>query len=123
MLAGKLELACKEKQDDSVIDALLADVLAELEPVIAVLQQITTGEVAAAPSTLPSISNAEIESELEKLQAFLEEGDTEANDLLDGLLEKLTGSDMARRLKTIAGPLNEYDFDAALKKLAEARAG
>lgn len=118
LAAGELELACKEKRSANEIDALLAKVLAELEPVIVALQQVGGGEVAVAPSSSMAMSETELKAGLARLKELLEDSDTEAGDLLGELQDKLAGNPLARSLKPIADALNDYDFDTALDRLA-----
>jgi two-component system, sensor histidine kinase and response regulator len=114
--AGELEQACHAGKKASAIDAVLAKVLAELEPVVAGLQQIGAGEAPAAGAEA-AMPKEELQAELNKLAALLEDNDSAAGDLLGELLDKIEGSPQARALKPVADAISDYDFDAALEKL------
>ena len=114
--AGELEQACHAGKKAAEIDGLLATVLAELEPVIAGLQQVGAGESAAA-NAAPAIPKEELQAALDRLAALLEDNDSAAGDLLGELLDKIEGTPQARALKPVADAINDYDFDEALEKL------
>jgi HPt (histidine-containing phosphotransfer) domain-containing protein len=114
--AAELEHACNSGTVDAAIDALLATVLAELEPVVAGLQQVGAGEAASANSA-PAIPKEELQVELDKLATLLEDNDSAAGDLLGELLDRIAGTSQARALKPVADAINGYDFDEALEKL------
>jgi PAS domain S-box-containing protein len=114
--AGELEQACHEGKKSSKIDGLLAKVLAELEPVVAGLQQVNTAEAAAAKAE-PAIPAGELQAALDQLAALLADNDSAAGDLLSELLDKIDGTPQARALKPVVDAINDYDFDEALEKL------
>ena len=118
--AAELESACKDKAPDDRIAALLEKTLAELAPVIEGLQLLEETEAAPAAKA-PALPAAELQARLDKLKALLEESDSEAGDLLADLLEKVAGSRLEKALKPVAAAINDFDFDAALEKLAAAR--
>jgi len=117
--AGELEQACHAGKKAAVIDGLLATVLAELEPVIAGLQQVGAEET-AAESAAPAIAKEELQAALDRLMALLEDNDASAGDQLGELLERLAGTPQAMALKPVADAINDYDFDEALEKLKKA---
>jgi CheY-like chemotaxis protein len=114
--AGELEQACHAGKKAAAIDKALATVLTELEPVMAGLQQVGTGETAAA-NAAPAMSTEELQASLDKLAVLLEDNDSAAGDLLSDLLDKIEGTPQARTLKPVADAINGYDFDEALEKL------
>lgn len=118
--AGELERACNTGSDSTTIQTLLSRVLAELEPVIAGLQQVSTGEV-AVPVTTMKMADEEIKTEIAKLTTLLEESDSDAGDLLGDLLDKIAGTPLARSLKPVADAINDYDFDEALERLVKVK--
>ena len=114
--AGELEQACHAGKKAAALDKVLATVLAELEPVIAGLQQIGAGESTTA-NAAPAIPAEELQAALDRLAALLEDNDSAAGDLLGELLDRIEGSSQARALKPVADAINNYDFDEALEKL------
>ncbi|HIJ61758.1 MAG TPA: PAS domain S-box protein [Rhodospirillaceae bacterium] len=113
--AALLEKACKDGGD---IDARLAAVLAELDPVMAGLAALEGGvqAVAAKPMTMPE---DELRAALERLGELLRDSDTEAETLLGELMDKLAGTPWAGRLEPVAKAVDGYDFDAALAALEQ----
>ena len=77
----------------------------------------------ASPPATASIPAAELGAALDRLQALLEDSDSEAADLLDELLERVAAMPLARALKPVAEAIGGYDFDTALAALAQARGG
>ncbi len=118
--AGELEHACNRGAEDSVIEGLLARVLQELEPVMAGLQQMAGPETAPAAAAV-SIPPDELKAGLDKLKSLLEDSDSDAADLLGELLDKVSGTPLARSLKPVADAINDYDFDEALEKLKKVK--
>jgi PAS domain S-box-containing protein len=118
--AAALELACKEGAPAESIAPLLAKTLAELAIVLPGLQQVGGGEAAVSPS-VPAVPAAELKAQLDKLKALLEDSDTEAGDAVEELVQLAKGTPLATDLKSVAAAIAEYDFDAALEKLAQAR--
>jgi CheY-like chemotaxis protein len=114
--AAELEQACHEGKKAAKIDALLATTLAELEPVVAGLQQVGAGEPAAA-NIASALPKEELQAALDKLATLLEDNDSAAGDLLGELLDKIEGTPQARALKPVADAIEGYDFDEALEKL------
>ncbi len=117
--AGELEQACHAGTVDA-IDALLATVLAELEPVVCGLQQVGAGEAAAANAAL-MIPREEVQAALDRLAVLLGDNDSAAGDLLGELLDKIAATPQARALKPVADAINNYDFDEALEKLKKVK--
>jgi PAS domain S-box-containing protein len=118
--AGELEHACNTGQDTATIEALLAKVLVELEPVITGLQSINAGE-ATVPATAAKLSEEALQAEIARLTALLEESDSDAGDLLSDLLDKISGTPLAKALKPVSDAINDYDFDEALERLKKVR--
>lgn len=80
------------------------------------LQQMA-GPEAAPVATSVSIPPEELKAGLDKLKSLLEDSDSDAADLLGELLDKVSGTPLARSLKPVADAINDYDFDEALEKL------
>ncbi|BAE51737.1 GAF domain-containing protein [Paramagnetospirillum magneticum] len=115
--AAALEHACKEGGPQDEIEVLLSNTLAELEPVMAGLRRLEGAE----PSTAPAISDAEVWVALGKLAALLEDSDSEAGDLLEGLLPKLAGTALATALQPVAKAIDDCDLDEALVQLGKVK--
>ena len=58
-------------------------------------------------------------AELQRLRSLLEDFDREAEDLVADLLQRLQGAAPAPVLEVVAGLIDQYEFDQALKALAE----
>ena len=116
--AEELEKACRDGAEPERIQGLLDRVLAELQPVVEGLKQVdrATRESAApkAPGDLEALKVG-----LKRLKALLEDSDTEASDLVESLLPLAHGLPQEDALKKVTEAINAYDFDAALRSLAE----
>jgi hypothetical protein len=95
-------------------------VLAELQQVIAGLQSVTAAET-AAPAEAGTIPAEELKAEIAKLEALLEDSDSEAGDLLTDFMDKISGTPLARSLKPVADAINDYNFDLALEELKKVK--
>jgi hypothetical protein len=62
-----------------------------------------------------------VSSDLERLEALLRDSDAEASDLLDAVMEHATGTALGFALKRVAKAMEEFDFEAALAALQQAR--
>ncbi|EME67856.1 multi-sensor hybrid histidine kinase, partial [Paramagnetospirillum caucaseum] len=113
--AGELEAACRDGRPEDEIEARLARTLTELQPVIAGLGAVGTGEAPKAPA----VSSAEARTALGKLAALLADSDSEAGEVLDALLPRLEGTALAAALKPVAAAIEDCDLDAALARLRE----
>ncbi|MBB1075831.1 response regulator [Rhodoferax sp. 4810] len=118
--AAALERACDDHAPDEQIDALLANTLAELAPVIAGLQAVGGSEpVADQTKPAAALPAAELEHALAKLKRLLEDSDSEAGDVAEALLNKLAGTALAGQLQPVAVAITDFDYDAALELLAQ----
>ncbi|MDK9719514.1 MAG: response regulator, partial [Trichlorobacter sp.] len=114
--AAALEQACREGHESAVIDQQLSAVLSALGPVIAGLQEISRPD-AVAPASVTALPREELLTAFDRLKSLLRDSDSEAGDLLDGLLEKVQGTMLAGLLKPVADAVEAYDFDDALALL------
>ncbi len=119
--AAKLEHACKEHRDTAEIEALLSETITQLQPVVAALGQLSADGGAAA-AIAPAISDEELRSRLAKLRGLLQDSDSEADNALSELLNKLSGSATAAALKPVADAIAAFDFDTALVELDKVEA-
>jgi signal transduction histidine kinase/DNA-binding response OmpR family regulator/HPt (histidine-containing phosphotransfer) domain-containing protein len=125
LAAEVLETACAEGAAALEIDAALAPVRAALDEVIeglqgwlgsAGLQSLPQSVTAATPtSTEPLV----LAAELQQLRNLLLESDREAEDLVAELLQRLQGAAPAAALKVVAGFIDQYEFEDALKALED----
>ena len=93
-------------------------VVAELSPVIAGLADIDGAETAvASPGSAPD--EARVQADLARLKTLLENGDSEAVDCVESLLQQAGGSALAAGLRGIAHAIADYDFDTGLARLDE----
>ena len=127
--AAALEHACQEGADATRLEPLLQATLVALEPVIQGLRafsgEVPTANVAAAPpagSAPPTSEQGKpAAAELDRLEALLRDSDVEASDLLDEVMEKAQGTALGFALKRVAKAVEDFDFDAALAALQQAR--
>jgi CheY-like chemotaxis protein len=128
--AGELEHACLEHAPAARIDTLLAQVLDQLQPVIAGLQAIggavlpaTSAAASSAESPVNPVSAVDaavLQAALQRLTALLKDSDADAGDAVDDVLELAKGSQLAFKLKRVAAAVADFDFDAALAQLEQA---
>jgi hypothetical protein len=60
-------------------------------------------------------------ADLDRLEALLRDSDVEAADLLETVMEQAEGTSLGFALKRVAKAVEDYDFDAALAALQQAR--
>jgi CheY-like chemotaxis protein len=127
--AADLEHACQEGADATRLEPLLQATLVALEPVIQGLRafagEVPAGNAAAAAPASSAPPTAEqgklAAAALDRLEALLRESDVEASDLLDEVMEQAQGTALGFALKRVAKAVEEFDFDAALAALQQAR--
>ncbi len=114
--AALLEEACKADTSDLKIQELLNQVILELDPVI---------EGLALFVNIPKINNSnalsydveKVKQQLEELQLLLENGDGDAANYLNDILDQVKGSSISLELENILEKIESFDFDKALEKL------
>ncbi|NMG42510.1 response regulator [Aromatoleum toluvorans] len=118
--ADALEHACRDKLPPAQLAPLLEWTLAELAPVIDGLQRLGPAEAAPpAPEEIAAtIGAANLQQDLARLKALLEDSDPDAAEAVATLTERATGTPLAPALKQIAASVAAYDFDKALESLA-----
>jgi HPt (histidine-containing phosphotransfer) domain-containing protein len=131
--AGELEQACQMKRPRATVDALLAKTLAELAAVMPGLQQVPgaldsavggpKASVALAKLEPARLPDAELMAYLDRLKGLLEDSDSQAEDVIGELMDKLGSSAMAQSLKPVAAAIDRFDFDKALVKLKDVATG
>jgi two-component system sensor histidine kinase/response regulator len=121
--AGLLEQACLAGEGDARIDALLADTLASLAPVISGLQALkgAPATVATEASDMPlGVVSADLRERIADLARLLDDGDMDAIGFIADLVPQARGSTLEAVLARVAGLVENCDFDAALAALEQA---
>ncbi|MBF0470452.1 MAG: Hpt domain-containing protein, partial [Gammaproteobacteria bacterium] len=114
--AERLELACKEGAAQGEIDNLLAATVAALHPLLKGLEALDT-TVAVARSERKEADPAKVQELIVKLRSLLEDGDSDAAELLEELSQLTTGTALAKRLDEVATAVADYDFETAAQIL------
>jgi PAS domain S-box-containing protein len=114
-LALKLEAAIKENAGEKAA-ALIADTGKELERVIGLVTGIGM-EKTSQQSSEPAVAPEEMLPQLNELLNRLEEYDSEAEDVLFAVLEKIEGTEMHRQLQDIKKLISQYDLEGAAEAL------
>jgi PAS domain S-box-containing protein len=129
--AGRLEQACLEGAADGVLESLLADTVAQLQPLVDALLALRQDAAPAVPAVPPPVGalpaatlSAGASALLERLHRLLQDNDAEAGDLLDQVRDRLQadGHPLAHALAPVAKAIDNIDFDAALQKFDALRA-
>jgi len=130
--AAELEHACLTGEPVDRQQALLQNVLRVLAPVVQGLRAFA-GEVlplvAVASSTpdspvvptSPPQTQSPASADLDRLAALLQDSDAEAMDLLDAVMEQAHDAVLRDGLRRVARAVENFDFDAALLALQQAR--
>ncbi len=109
--AGELEAACLAGPVEA-IPVALQRVLDALQPVMAGLDTLAGAASAAPAGPAPDITPA-----LVRLQALLEDSDSEAADVLEELMPRVKGTPLEAHLVPVARAVADYDLDEALVHL------
>jgi HPt (histidine-containing phosphotransfer) domain-containing protein len=129
--AAALEHACLQGADAAQTAPLLQATLDALVPVVQGLRAFAGEKDAAGPTA--SADSAGVNAppaspllgvaaqDLDRLDALLRDSDVEAADLLEVVMEQAKGSAMGFALKRVAKAVEEFDFDAAVAALQQAR--
>jgi signal transduction histidine kinase/CheY-like chemotaxis protein len=114
--AARLEDDCRNAEPATRVRASLAEVLGELEPVIAGLRKLdeVPGNNAAAA---PTANRERIAALLARLRALLADSDSEALEASQALLEATRGGALEASAARLAAEVEGFDFDAALAAL------
>ena len=122
--AAALELACQTSAGDERIEALLAETLAQLAPVIDGLRALEDAggpDKRQAPDIATGAQPADLRPGIERLAQLLMDGDMDAAAVIDELEPMAAGGPMAPMLKRVADLVADCDFDAALAALSQER--
>nr|WP_305908183.1 hybrid sensor histidine kinase/response regulator [Methylomarinum sp. Ch1-1]MDP4520995.1 response regulator [Methylomarinum sp. Ch1-1] len=112
--AEALEFACKEHIQGEEIDRCLADVMAELSPVLLGLSHLRRGKIEEQKG---EFDIKRVQPLASRLKTLLEEDDVEASTVIEEL-EAMPGM-MAyeRSLQRLSQAVGGYDFELAIKEL------
>jgi CheY-like chemotaxis protein len=128
--AAQLEHACQSGANAASLEPLLQAVLEALAPVVQGLRAFAAESPSAAPvateqvttpQTPPRQQGGASVADLDRLEALLRDSDVEAADLLETVMEQAEGTSLGFALKRVAKAVEDYDFDAALAALQQAR--
>jgi PAS domain S-box-containing protein len=114
--AAKLELALKGAPVELPENLLIETeqkLMAVLDPIKAMMSD-GADDGPEAPGELP----ADLGDQLHSLRDLLDEYDTESGDKLDQILSQVRGTEVHDELAAIKTQLDQYDFEAAVEKLA-----
>ena len=106
-----LEKACNTDADN--IATLLNDVMTVLRPVIDNLEALDKSRRPTKPFNKANTENAR--PLLLQLKVFLEDDDTDAQEVIEELLLVLEGHSDIDKIEQIKSAVDDYDFDAALE--------
>ncbi|MBF0261426.1 MAG: response regulator, partial [Magnetococcales bacterium] len=117
--AGALEAACNDHASAEKIEELLHHTLSELAPVVAGLSRIGGENRSEAPVSAPraDVDQAKVARLLQRLEAQIQEDETEATDTLEALLDLVDGTPLASVLSGVASAVTNYDFETAQERL------
>jgi two-component system, sensor histidine kinase and response regulator len=113
--AEALEHACLRPATEDEVQAQLDAVLAELTPVLTGLASLSGAQDKAPP--VIDTADGVLTQELERLRQLLQQGDAEAADLADTVVQLAHGTPLAAQIRRVATAAANYDFLAALKAL------
>ncbi|MBF0470335.1 MAG: response regulator [Gammaproteobacteria bacterium] len=113
--AARLEQGCKEDAASTGIEPLLEQTLEALQPVIDGLQQLDITETADEQTA--ALDQTELAERLERVKELLEDGDSDAADLLAELTPLVQDQAIAKSLAAVSHAVADYDFDAAIERV------
>jgi CheY-like chemotaxis protein len=114
--AAKLEAALKEAPAELPENLLIETeqkLMAVLDPIKAMMSD-GADDGSDAPAQLP----ADLGDQLQQLRDLLDEYDTESGDKIEQILIQVRGTAVHDDLAAIKAQLDQYDFEAAVEKLA-----
>jgi PAS domain S-box-containing protein len=117
--AAQLEQACKDHLPQLRIEALLDDVLAALEPVLAGLAQLGQANP-PPPGAAPDLDPGKLKRLYDRLVTLLQNDDAAAAQLWDDNVALFQAA-FAQHSARIAEHLHQFDLDTALSELQEAQ--
>ena len=118
--AADLEMACQAGRSPTEMQIMLTAVLNALGPVLEGLAHLDTPAPSGAPPppAVPDEAAREhMQQSLVRLGELLSQGDADAPDLADELLEAATDPALKASLRRVVAALGDFDFDAALLAL------
>jgi polar amino acid transport system substrate-binding protein len=112
--ARELEAAFSAGPESPGVKQALASLVAQLEPILDALDNLDDAIPAQAPATVDA---ATIAVEVRRLRKLVEDSDTEAGAVLEGLTAMAGPAPYDALLKRLNKALDAYDFDAALVEI------
>ena len=109
--ARELEAACAAGPESPIVEQALSSLESQLEPILDGLGGLDDAVPAQAPATA---DRATIADELRRLRKLVEDSDTEAGAVLEGLTAMAGPAPYDDLLKRLHKALEAFDFDAAL---------
>jgi signal transduction histidine kinase/DNA-binding response OmpR family regulator len=117
--AEKLEKAIHEAQDS--VPFLLDQFASTMSPQITAIEEALNGSAPAAQgdATTPAPNGENVTLAIDRLKALLEASDGEAQEAFRNLQNALVGAVGKPYVDALGETINDFDFEAALKKLNE----
>jgi PAS domain S-box-containing protein len=121
--ATQLQAAAKDlesgiQQEGAGIAAILIEsTKTQLELVVRSIHGLEEGTNVRTEAIEPIKDKAEIKSLLKQLKDYLEDDDTEAEEVVEKLKKQLKGAEVEQKLVLIEEAIAEYDFEVALQEL------
>ncbi len=109
--AGRLEAATQNNADDC--ESILSEVAEHLESVITQLKKITPPKHQLSADGA-ALDRSKITADLKKLEALLEDDDTDATEVFDELSSSTGELLDSKLMKKLSDEIGSYDFTAAL---------
>jgi PAS domain S-box-containing protein len=116
IVADELEAACNTGRDATFVDEVLAQTLAELDPVIKSLKSVDRQDVSET-RTNANVDTAELRKLIATIHSLIEEGDSDAVGAVEKLASLVKGTAISRSVENISAALGDYDFSAASEEL------
>ncbi|QEP43958.1 response regulator [Ectothiorhodospiraceae bacterium BW-2] len=110
MLAELERQLSGDKVESGAVESLWQSVRQQLLPLVSELQQLPSQPEAVEPPEEPSFA---MDTALERLQTLLQQYDSEAIELVNGLLPKLERTGEVALAKQLAVAVNSYQFEQA----------
>lgn len=115
--AANLEGILNRGQTDSLSDALKETEI-ELNGLIERISQAMPTTV-EAPRQTAAVDNETLAAQIRKLAAFLADDDSQAAEMIDGVVDMLRSAGQASAAKMVAASIANFDYEDALSKLKE----
>ena len=115
--AGLLEISCARQADMEEIVGLFANVIEELQPVLAGLAFLECAPQVSSAITIVSFDLARIQPLLVRIGSKLAEYNSAAAEDFEELQPLFVGTSLEFAMQNVGKKIDEYDFDGALEDL------